>query len=130
MTKESIIFPKEDKDILILRYLAEGLSHAEIADTLDIHRTTVDRHVNDLKADLQIKMNAFFREDMVLEYARYLTMSNEMIRELRTMMNDETLTPEQRRSCISLLNDLSKSRLQTVFLIKQFEYNKRSDTSR
>jgi predicted transcriptional regulator len=93
---------------------SKGLNQEEIAQELHIDQSTVSRDLQYIKHESRIKIEMYLREDILFEYVRYMTGSNEITRRLWEIVQDNETTTKEKTNALSCLMQSYNSRLQTL----------------
>ena len=125
-TEKSMREPKNDTKITVLdierenrlakviSLFSKGLSQEEIALELHVDQSTVSRDLQLVKQEARRQVEKYLREDILLEYVRYMAGSNEITRELWEIVQHENATTKDKINALSQLMQLYNSRLQTL----------------
>jgi predicted transcriptional regulator len=113
-TKQLENIERENRLSAILRLHTRGLNQEQIAQELHIHQTTVSRDLHLVQQESKKHVEKYMREDILLEYLRYLVGSNEITRTLWEMVQSIDTTNKEKINAISLLMQMYDSRLQRL----------------
>ena len=94
---------RENRLSAILRLHTRGLNQEQIAQELHIHQSTVSRDLHFVQQESKNHVEKYMREDILLEYLRYLVCSNEITRTLWEMVQSNDTTKKEKMNAISLL---------------------------
>jgi hypothetical protein len=114
LTKQLLSIERENRLSAILRLHSKSLNQEQIAQELHIDQSTVSR---DLRLELQESKNhveRYLREDILLEYLRYIVGSSEITQTLWGIVQNEETTKKEKLSAISLLMQMYDNRLQRM----------------
>lgn len=93
---------RENRLSAILRLHTKGLNQEQIAQELHIDQSTVSRDLHLVQQESKNHVEKYMREDILLEYLRYLVGSNEITRTLWEMVQNKD-TKKEKMNAISLL---------------------------
>jgi predicted transcriptional regulator len=113
-TKQLENIERENRLSAILRLHVRGLNQEQIAQELHIHQSTVSRDLHFVQQESKNHVEKYMREDILLEYLRYLVGSNEITRTLWEMVQNKDTTRKEKMNAISLLMQMYDSRLQRL----------------
>ncbi|MGH9964388.1 MAG: hypothetical protein ACRD5E_06135 [Nitrososphaeraceae archaeon] len=105
---------RENRLSAILRLHTRGLNQEQIAQELRIDQSTVSRDLHLVQQESKNHVEKYMREDILLEYLRYLVGSNEITRTLWEMVQNKDTTRKEKMNAISLLMQIYDSRLQRL----------------
>jgi predicted transcriptional regulator len=105
---------RENRLTAILRLHTRGFNQEQIAQELHIHQSTVSRDLHLVQQESKKHVEKYMREDILLEYLRYLVGSNEITRTLWEMVQNKDTTRKEKMNAISLLMQMYDSRLQRL----------------
>ncbi|MPZ06076.1 MAG: hypothetical protein GEU26_06600 [Nitrososphaeraceae archaeon] len=105
---------RENRLSAILRLHTRGLNQEQIAQELHIDQSTVSRDLHLVQQESKKHVEKYMREDILLEYLRYLVGSNEITRTLWEMVQSKDATRKEKMNAISLLMQMYDSRLQRL----------------
>lgn len=98
----------------ILRLHSRGLNQEQIAQELHIDQSTVSRDLRLVQQESKNRVERYLREDILLEYLRYLVGSNEITQTLWDIVQNQATTKKEKLSAISLLMQMYDNRLQRM----------------
>jgi predicted transcriptional regulator len=98
----------------ILRLHSRGLNQEQIAQELHIDQSTVSRDLRLVQQESKNRIERYLREDILLEYLRYLVGSNEITQTLWDIVQNQATTKKEKLSAISLLMQMYDNRLQRM----------------
>lgn len=113
-TKQLGKIERENRLSAILRLHSRGLNQEQIAQELHIDQSTVSRDLHLVQQESKSHVEKYIREDILLEYLRYLVGSNEITRTLWEMVQSKDATRKEKMNAISLLMQMYDSRLQRL----------------
>jgi predicted transcriptional regulator len=113
-TKQLGNIERENRLSAILRFYTRGLNQEQIAEELHIHQSTVSRDLHLVQQESKKHVEKYMREDILLEYLRYLVGSNEITRTLWEMVQNKDTTRKEKMNAISLLMQMYDNRLQRL----------------
>lgn len=113
-TKQLGNIERENRLSAILRLHSRGLNQEQIAQELHIDQSTVSRDLHFVQQESKKHVEKYMREDILLEYLRYLVGSNEITRTLWEMVQSKDATRKEKMNAISLLMQMYDSRLQRL----------------
>lgn len=113
-TKQLGNIERENRLSAILRLHSRGLNQEQIAQELHIDQSTVSRDLRLVQQESKNHVEKYMREDILLEYLRYLVGSNEITRTLWEMVQSKDATRKERMNAIALLMQMYDSRLQRL----------------
>jgi predicted transcriptional regulator len=113
-TKQLENIERENRLSAILRLHTRGLNQEQIAQELHIHQSTVSRDLHLVQQESKKHVEKYMREDILLEYLRYLVGSNEITRTLWEMVQNKDTPKKEKMNAISLLMQMYDSRLQRL----------------
>jgi hypothetical protein len=105
---------KQNRLSKVISLHSKGLNQEEIAQELFIDQSTVCRDLQYIKHESRIKIEMYLREDILFEYVRYMTGSNEITRRLWEIVQDNETTTKEKTNALSCLMQSYNSRLQTL----------------
>ncbi|MGH9983061.1 MAG: helix-turn-helix domain-containing protein [Nitrososphaeraceae archaeon] len=105
---------RENRLSAILRLHSRGLNQEQIAQALNIDQSTVSRDLHLVQQESKNHVEKYMREDILLEYLRYLVGSNEITRTLWEMVQCNDSSRKEKLNAISLLMQMYDSRLQRL----------------
>jgi predicted transcriptional regulator len=105
---------RENRLSAVLRLHSRGLNQEQIAQELHIDQSTVSRDLHLVQQESKKYVEKYMREDILLEYLRYLVGSNELTRTLWEMVQSKDATRKEKMNAISLLMQMYDSRLQRL----------------
>ncbi|MPZ07057.1 MAG: hypothetical protein GEU26_11695 [Nitrososphaeraceae archaeon] len=105
---------RENRLSAVLRLHSRGLNQEQIAQELRIDQSTVSRDLHLVQQESKKHVEKYMREDILLEYLRYLVGSNEITRTLWEMVQNKDTTRKEKMNAISLLMQMYDSRLQRL----------------
>ena len=105
---------RENRLSAILRLHSRGLNQEQIAQELHIDQSTVSRDLHFVQQESKHRIEKYMREDILLEYLRYLVGSNEITQTLWEMVQSKDATRKEKMNAISLLMQMYDSRLQRM----------------
>ena len=73
---------RENRLSKVISLFSKGLNQEEIAHELHVDQSTVSRDLQFIKQEARKQVEKYLREDILLEYLRYMAGSNEITREL------------------------------------------------
>jgi predicted transcriptional regulator len=94
---------RENRLSAILRLHSRGLNQEQIAQELHIDQSTVSRDLRLVQQESKNRIERYLREDILLEYLRYLVGSNEITQTLWDIVQNQTTIKTEKLSAISLL---------------------------
>src|SRR5438093_6271120 len=98
----------------VISLYSKGLNQEEIAFELHVDQSTVSRNLQLIKQEARKQVEKYLREDILLEYPRYMTGSNEITRRLWEIVQNENTTTKEKMNALSQLTQSYNSRLQTL----------------
>jgi hypothetical protein len=113
-TKQLGNIERENRLSAVLRLHSRGLNQERIAQELHIDQSTVSRDLHLVQQESKNHVEKYMREDILLEYLRYLVGSNEITRTLWEMVQSIDTTNKEKINAISLLMQMYDSRLQRL----------------
>ncbi|MGH9953309.1 MAG: hypothetical protein ACRD5J_16955, partial [Nitrososphaeraceae archaeon] len=87
---------RENRLSAILRLHTRGLNQEQIAQELRIDQSTVSRDLHLVQQESKNHVEKYMREDILLEYLRYLVGSNEITRTLWEMVQNKESTRKEK----------------------------------
>jgi predicted transcriptional regulator len=105
---------RENRLSTILRLHMKGLNQQQIAQELHIDQSTVSRDLHLVQQESKNRVEKYMREDILLEYLRYIVGSNEITQTLWEMVQSKDATRKEKMNAISLLMQMYDSRLQRM----------------
>jgi hypothetical protein len=105
---------RENRLSKVLSLHSKGLNQEEIAIELCIDQSTVSRDLQFIKQEARKQVERYLREDILLEYLRYMAGSNEITRKLWEIVQNEKSTTKEKTNALSQLMQSYNSRLQTL----------------
>ncbi len=105
---------KENRLSKIISLYSKGFSQDEIAARLGVNQSTVSRDLQLIKQQARSQIDKYLRKDILFEYTRYLTGSNEVIKELWAVVEDSYNEPKDRISALKLLLQTYEKRHQRL----------------
>ncbi|MFL6426539.1 MAG: hypothetical protein ACJ71R_23515, partial [Nitrososphaeraceae archaeon] len=105
---------RENRLSTILWLHMKGLNQQRIAQELHIDQSTVSRDLHLVQQESKRRIEKYIREDILLEYLRYLVGSNEITQTLWEMVQSKDATRKEKMNAISLLMQMYDSRLQRM----------------
>jgi predicted transcriptional regulator len=105
---------RENRLSKVTSLYSKGLSQEEIALQLHVDQSTVSRDLQLIKQEARRQVEKYLREDILLEYIRYMAGSNEITRKLWEIVQNEKTTTKERTNALSQLQLSYNSRLQTL----------------
>lgn len=110
-TKQLINIERENRLSAILRLHSEGLNQEQIAQELHIDQSTVSRDLHLVQQESKNHVEKYMREDILLEYLRYLVCSNEITRTLWEMVQSKDATRKEKLNAYRFLMQAYDNRL-------------------
>jgi hypothetical protein len=114
ITKQLVNIERENRLSAILRLHSRGLNQEQIVQELHIDQSTVSRDLRLVQQESKNRIERYMREDILLEYLRYLVGSNEITQTLWDMVQNQATTGKEKLSAISLLMQMYDNRLQRM----------------
>ena len=105
---------RENRLAKVTSLYSKGLNQEEIAFELHVDQSTVSRNLQLIKQEARKQVEKYLREDILLEYPRYMTGSNEITRRLWEIVQNENTTTKEKMNALSQLTQSYNSRLQTL----------------
>jgi len=105
---------RENRLSAILRLHSRGLNQEQIAQELHIDQSTVSRDLRLVQQESKNRVERYLREDILLEYLRYLVGSNEITQTLWDIVQNQATIKKEKLSAISLLMQMYGNRLQRM----------------
>jgi predicted transcriptional regulator len=105
---------RENRLSAILILHSRGLNQEQIAQELHIDQSTVSRDLRLVQQESKNRVERYLREDILLEYLRYLVGSNEITQTLWDIVQNQATTKKEKLSAISLLMQMYGNRLQRM----------------
>jgi predicted transcriptional regulator len=114
LTKQLLSIERANRLSAILRLHSKGLNQEQIAQELQIDQSTVSRDLQLVQQESKNHVERYLREDILLEYLRYLIGSSEITQTLWGIVQNEETTKKEKLSAISLLMQMYDNRLQRM----------------
>lgn len=105
---------RENRLSKVISLFSKGLNQEEIAHELHVDQSTVSRDLQLIKQEARRQVEKYLREDILLEYLRYMAGSNEITRKLWEIVQNEKTTMKEKTNALSQLMQSYNSRLQTL----------------
>jgi predicted transcriptional regulator len=105
---------RENRLSKVISLFSKGLNQEEIAVELHVDQSTVSRDLQLIKQEARKQVEKYLREDILLEYLRYMAGSNEITRKLWEIVQNENTTTKEKTNNLSQLMQSYNSRLQTL----------------
>jgi ECF sigma factor len=105
---------RENRLSKVTSLYSKGLSQEEIALQLHVDQSTISRDLQLIKQEARKQVERYLREDILLEYLRYMAGSNEITRKLWEIVQNEKTSTKERTNALSQLMQSYNSRLQTL----------------
>lgn len=105
---------RENRLSKVTSLFSKGLNQEEIALELHVDQSTVSRDLQLIKQEARRQVEKYLREDILLEYIRYMAGSNEITRKLWEIVQNEKTTTKETTNALSQLMQSYNSRLQTL----------------
>jgi len=105
---------RENRLSKVISLYSKGLNQEEIAHDLHVDQSTVSRDLNFIKHEGRKQIERYLREDILFEYMRYMSGSNEITRKLWQIVQNENSTIKEKTNALSTLMQSYNSRLQTL----------------
>lgn len=105
---------RENRLSKVISLFSKGLNQEEIALELHVDQSTVSRDLQFIKQEARKQVEKYLREDILLEYLRYMAGSNEITRKLWGIVQNEKATTKEKTNALSQLMQSYNSRLQTL----------------
>ncbi|MGB6674609.1 MAG: ECF-type sigma factor [Candidatus Nitrosopolaris sp.] len=77
---------RENRLSKVISLFSKGLNQEEIAHELHVDQSTVSRDLQFIKQEARKQVEKYLREDILLEYLRYMAGSSEVTRKLWEML--------------------------------------------
>ena len=71
-------------------------------------QSTVSRDLQFIKLEARIEIEKYLREDILFEYVRYMSGSNEITRQLWKIVQDKNISTKQKANALSSLMQAHK----------------------
>lgn len=110
----NIDIEKENRLSKIISLYSRGRTQSEIAKELGVDQSTISRDLQLLKQEAKRNIEKYLNEDIVMEYLRYIAGTNEVIRELWKIIQEEYATPSSKMPALSLLMQTYNKRLEVL----------------
>jgi len=101
--KSELDIEKENRLSKIISLYSRGYSQDEIATKLGVNQSTVSRDLQFIKQQARSQIDKYLRKDILFEYTKYLTGSNEVIRELWGIIESNYNEPKDKVNALKLL---------------------------
>ena len=105
---------RENRLAKVTSLYSKGLNQEEIALELHVDQSTVSRDLQLIKQEARRQVEKYLREDILLEYLRYMAGSNEVTRKLWDIVQNDNSTIKEKTNALSQLTQSYNSRLQTL----------------
>jgi len=105
---------RENRLAKVISLFSKGLNQEEIALELHVDQSTVSRDLQLIKREARKQVEKYLREDILLEYIRYMAGSNEVTRKLWEVVQNENATIKEETYALAQLMQSYNSRLQTL----------------
>jgi len=105
---------KENRLSKIISLYSKGYSQDEIAAKLGVNQSTVSRDLQFIKKQARSQIDKYLRKDILFEYTRYLAGSNEVIKELWGVIEDEYCEHKEKINALKLLSQAYDKRHQRL----------------
>jgi hypothetical protein len=105
---------RENRLTKVTSLYSKGLNQEEIAHELHVDQSTISRDLQVIKQEARKQMEKYLREDILLEYLRYMAGSNEITRKLWEIIQNEKTNTKEKTNALSQLMQSYNSRLQTL----------------
>lgn len=105
---------KENRLSKIISLYSRGQTQSEIAKELGVDQSTISRDFQLLKQEAKRNIEKYLKEDILMEYLRYIAGSNEVTRKLWEIVQDEHITSKTKISALSLLMQSYNKRLEVL----------------
>jgi predicted transcriptional regulator len=94
---------RENRLSKVISLFSKGLNQEEIALELHVDQSTVSRDLHFIKQEARRQVEKYLREDILLEYLRYMAGSNEITRKLWQIVQNEKATTKEKTNALSQL---------------------------
>ena len=105
---------RENRLSNVISLYSKGLDQEEIARELHVDQSTVSRDLQFVKQESRRQIEKYLREDILFEYLRYISASNEITRKLWEIAQDKNTTSKEKINALSHLMESYNNRLQTL----------------
>jgi hypothetical protein len=119
---------KENRLSKIISLHSRGRTQSEIAKELGVDQSTISRDLQLLKQEAKGNIEKYLNEDIPMEYLRYIAGTNEVIRELWEIIQDEYAT-KLKIPALSLLMQTYNKRLEVLSGGPDFYMNAKKSVS-
>jgi len=93
---------RENRLSKVISLYSKGLNQEEIAHDLHVDQSTVSRDLNFIKHEGRKQIERYLREDILFEYMRYMSGSNEITRKLWQIVQNENSTIKEKTNVLAL----------------------------
>ena len=105
---------RENRLSKIISLYSKGLNQEEIAQELHIDQSTVSRNLQFIKQEARKQIEKYLHEDVLFEYIRYMSGSNEITKQLWEIVQGKNSSTKEKTNALSALMQSYNSRLQTL----------------